>query len=99
MPTKSKASLSLKVQKHIAAIEQMADIQMLSLTVQVMRDFLKGDLTMREVHAIDRAMDRRTKVLEEDVKSGRISRQQLLDREWRGLPRSFRKSIVGKAGA
>jgi hypothetical protein len=71
----------------------MAFIQLMSRSIRLTSQLRNKKITPSEARAIGRAIDRRMKVLEDELKSGRISCEAALDRECRAaLPRSFRKS-------
>jgi len=83
MPSERAAVLSLKVKKWIAASERMSLLQIMALSIRMVREAIKGDMTAKQAHALDRALGKRINSIDEDLKSGRISPEAHLEREKR----------------
>ena len=70
MGNEKPASLSPKVERRIAEIEGMNLNEVQALTARMMSEILKGDVTTREARAIDRAVGRRLKAIEQELRAG-----------------------------
>ena len=70
MGNKMPASLSPKIERRIAEIEGMNLDEVQALTARMMSEIVKGDVTTREARAIDRAVGRRLKAIEQELKAG-----------------------------
>ena len=57
---------------RIAKIEQMIE-EITALTSRMMTEIITEKVTPKEARAIDRAVGKRLKVIEQDLKDGRIS--------------------------
>jgi len=70
MGNKMPASLSPKIERRIAEIEGMNLDEVQGLTARMMSEIVKGDVTTREARAIDRAVGRRLKAIEQELGAG-----------------------------
>ena len=69
MGNKMPASLSPKIERRIAEIEGMNLDDVQALTARMMSEIVKGDITTREARAIDRAVGRRLKAIEQELRA------------------------------
>ncbi len=70
MGNKKPASLSPEVERQIEKIEGMNLDEIQALTVRMMSEIVKGDVTTREARAIDRAVGQRLKAIEQELRAG-----------------------------
>ena len=66
-------ALRPEIERRIAAVGRMAFIQLMSRSIKLTSQLRDKKITLSEARAIGRAIDRRMKVLEDELKSGRIS--------------------------
>jgi hypothetical protein len=67
------APFSAVTDPRIAKIEQMTLEEITAFTSRMMTEIVTGKVTPKEARAIDRAVGKRLKVIEQDLKAARIS--------------------------
>jgi hypothetical protein len=73
MRSEKVAPLSAVTDPRIAKIEQMTLEEITAFTSRMMTEIITGKVTPKEARAIDRAVGKRLKVIEQDLKAARIS--------------------------
>jgi hypothetical protein len=71
MPNRKAAEVNADVEARIAQIEQMTLEQIAAFQCRILTEIATGSIAAREASAIDRALRKRLKAIEQELRGGR----------------------------
>jgi predicted nucleic acid-binding protein len=83
MGSKDPAVMRAKVARWLVAIERMSMFQVTTLSLRLLREAVRDNLSDDQAQALRGAIERRVQSIEDDLKTGRITADVLQEREAR----------------